>query len=126
MLTKAQKAAYIEALRSGKYKQTQAGDYITTDSEGATCYCAMGLLKEIIPPAVGVAEDHIISVLSRAGFTTGGGFSSPSINSQLARELTKDLTLYGGPTNVAILNDDYKWTFPQFADFFEKVLVTSD
>jgi hypothetical protein len=43
------KTKWIEALRSGRYAQTK-GYLRTIDQEGNSCYCAAGVLADIIDP----------------------------------------------------------------------------
>lgn len=44
------KAKWIEALRSGKYVQTTEWCFRNENEEGTMCYCAMGVLADIIDP----------------------------------------------------------------------------
>lgn len=119
MLTKAQKSAWIEALRSGKYRQTQRGEVGFQELKSESGYCCLGVLAELN----GWSTDR--AVLDNEGATTlsASDYDISAQNGCLVAcglpQQTKEFT------TLAMMND-HGMTFAEIADFLEKYLPTKD
>lgn len=99
------KAKWIEALRSGKYKQG-TGVLRGKDLSGKTRHCCLGVLCEILPPIPGVdVEDRLMNR------------GLPGLEVQTFCQI-KD----GEFDKLAHMNDTKRLTFSQIADYIEEHL----
>lgn len=105
------KAAWVEALRSGKYKQGQgclrdAGDE----------YCCLGVLADTLPPSYGEWEPRdsgMYSFQERVGMLEDTLFNSLFV--------IPDSTANTQPA-LTSMNDDKNLSFAQIADYIEENL----
>ena len=105
MLTKEQKNKWVEALRSGKYKQTFGG--LRNQDAGGYRYCCLGVLEQVCP-ANGVEPNF---------------FSSDAY-----RRLGKvELDAYDLVSRkLWMMNDKGRMSFSEIANWIEKNLETRD
>lgn len=101
-MNKKVKRKWLAALRSGNYEQTRG--FMTTvelrDGEAHTMYCTMGLLESVV---MGRKHMHTFSCIDH--------------------DLVKKAGLTMLDANLIIeLNDKYKRTFEEIADFIEAAL----
>lgn len=100
MLTPENKQKWIEALRSGKYSQTQR--VLRRDEDDSQSYCCLGVFCDLVAP------DKWVSVASRAGYSFNNIFDSfKSQNSTLVLDLIR-------------MNDVEDKNFAEIADYVEQ------
>lgn len=115
---------WIEALRSGEYKQG-SGQYCSRSYDGTDSYCCLGVLADV----AGIEKKYTgTGVVWEDGFDEKGEriwtYCSPNV--ELVQEKMKLHSHMGYPNDVAdvyalwVLNDDRKWTFAEIADYLEQ------
>lgn len=121
------KAAWVAALRSGKYKQGSGG----LKGVGSGCFlgfCCLGVLCDLAA-VEGIGRWHEGEETATADFCTPGGVSDaylPDLVVTWAGATSMDPEVshpsHGGPTTLSSLNDTEKFTFGQIADVIEAQL----
>lgn len=108
------KALWVKALRSGEYKQgcgklkTEITDKFATNKVVETYHCCLGVLGEIINN-----ENELMQVSLEAGWLTVETVNSLGISWEQQATLS---SMNDG------LNNDYRKTFNEIADYIEKEL----
>ena len=116
---------WIEALRSGKYKQGLSRLHTVIDGESK--FCCLGVACDLYREEVGggwaVLPYFGRPSTSRVFFVNAetesfGGYLPPSVTKWLGLRYN-DGTTYENVTALPRLNDDDKLTFEEIADFIE-------
>lgn len=112
------KAKWVEALRSGKYKQGKRALRQITDAEGE-CFCSLGVLCDVSEKGEwrpSEFDKNFFKFVSTHGDghteVESGGF----VHGMLRRECGLD---YGAETDVIEMNDWQERSFAEIADYIE-------
>lgn len=115
------KARWLEALRSGKYKQGRGKLRQAVDVEGGAEYCCLGVLCDLAAKE-GVG-DWVDGSLFRDAVEIQAGVLPPGVQAwartAYGNPVVPDRT--GGCTTLAAVNDQGA-TFEEIADLIEKYL----
>lgn len=118
----------VEALRSGKYKQTT--NYLTKIANGEQSHCCLGVAC-LVAKENGVFVD--VQVVGDDAWQTvkynGDGLLLPGgvVQWYGFTSTTPDIKAPNGAVSPAtIANDDLGWDFNQIADGFERMYLTDD
>jgi hypothetical protein len=119
------KVLWVEALRSGKFRQgfgRLAGKFLFT---GEVEYCCLGVLSELAFRASAVSRETTGASFYRYGKYLTGGILAPEV-SQWAGFSTHDpdygdprVKVTDGSTRLSRVNDDLRYNFDQIADLIE-------
>lgn len=107
MMNTEAKKLWVEALRSGEYKQTK---HLLHDDEG---YCCLGVLCEVTRSNTKVPVDYDVSTNRITGYSLWDDQTDVSEWSEIPR----DTQWY-----LAGMNDDKDKTFAEIADYIEEHL----
>lgn len=95
------KSRWVEALRSGLYKQGR-----TRLRDNNEAYCCLGVLCDVIDPK---------------GWTHDAeGYRWSGQNSYLPVELNRELQLFDKEIALTVMNDNGNQSFDEIADYIEK------
>lgn len=112
----------IEALRSGKYKQT------FNQLRNGDCFCAEGVACEVYRQQTSQAAwegDTFLILDELAGEQYWGAVMPPRVNEWLG--VNHEFVKYQGETrNLISLNDRYQLSFAEIADLLERQCFASD
>lgn len=119
-ITKALKASWVKALRSGQYKQGR--NQLRTDDD---CYCVWGVLCDLVNPKRWVASAPI-GLIMGGEVARGYWYESESISGGSSRYSVPPEFMAGLDTNfrgdLLTMNDTLGMSFASLADFIENNL----
>lgn len=111
------KAQWLEALRSGKYKQTTRA-LCELNDDGTYGYCCLGVLCDIVAPGDWQGAEVMNMTDGQHRYRRHLSHASmPSTDVIVAAGLH-----HSQSDKLAILNDEEKYTFEQIADYIEQNL----
>lgn len=103
---------WVEALRSGKYKQ---GKNVLRSADD--CFCCLGVACDLF-----VSLEHVVKYRENGAYSYKGVLSEVPYEVLLSLKLRSPLgKIEGvdGEKSLAILNDKLYWNFQEIADFIE-------
>ena len=98
------KKQWVDALRSGKYKQGRA--QLRIDIDGDLRFCCLGILCEVVSANYDGEDEYLPVAVQRAA----GLDEDPGVQYK------------GAAAFLSVLNDDEKLTFLEIADIIEEQL----
>ena len=121
MLTHKQKTEWVEALRSGKYKQ---GKYALYDG-GTDSYCCLGVLSKINGCYTSTGDYEYLDEEIHSVINLGIDENKFNFDGNLKKTGAKNLTPDLIEKSLSALNDDGR-TFDEIATIIENYLPTKD
>lgn len=114
------KKKWLEALRSGEYKQGK--DQLKQEQNGDCSYCCLGVLCDLFAKETGTSWDNQIlkydAMMPTEPVRNWAGVSS---NDEFTVDVD-DNEVNEGYARLDVLNDRHNYTFAQIADLIEKQL----
>jgi hypothetical protein len=125
------KTLWLEALRSGQYKQTKNFLHVVDNTNGDGL-CCLGVLCELAVQAGVIGAEHTENDDTPV---VAYGYGSVTMPPEAVKEWAYDhldspnlhnewavLDLQGAPNSLPVLNDEYGFTFAEIADRIEASL----